>query len=137
MFDANTAAALVNDRFNVMAKYADRVIAPTVKAYKAQVAGSGRSMLRRAKPLLCRQESLLDEVSRNRLQTLIQVPEFRTVYELRIKLQSIWEQRTGNMEELAQALRHWCADAEATGSDALAEFVQELKSYTLPQTARA
>lgn len=137
VFDADTAAALVNDRFNVMAKYADRVIAPTVKAYKAQLAGSGRTMLHRAKHLLCRQELLLDDVSRNRLQVLIEVPEFRTVYELRLTLQSIWEQRTGSMEELAQALRQWCLDAEATGSQALAEFVHELKSYTLPQSAKA
>jgi hypothetical protein len=134
-FDTNTAAALVNDRFNVMANYADRVIAPTVKIYKAQLAGSGRRMLRRAKQLLCRQDSLLDDVSRIRLQTLIEVPEFRTVYELRLKLQAIWEQRTGSLEELTLALKQWCAEAEATGSQALASFVCELKSYTLPRTA--
>ena len=137
VLNTDTVAALVNDRFNVMAQYADRVIAPTVKSYKAQLAGSGGSMLRRAKHLLCRQESLLDDVSRDRLQTLIEVPELRTVYELRLRLQSIWDQRTGSMEELIQALKQWCSDAEATGSQALADFVRELSSYALPQTASA
>lgn len=135
VLDKDTVAALVNDRFNVMAKYANRVIAPTVKAYKAECAGSGRAMLRRAKLLLSRQEILLDEASSERLQKLIEVPEFKTVYELRLKLQAIWEQRSGDMEELAQALKQWCADAEASGSEALADFVNELKSYTLPQRA--
>ncbi len=137
VLNTDTVAALVNDRFNVMAQYADRVIAPTVKSYKAQLAGSGGSMLRRAKHLLCRQESRLDDVSRDRLQTLIEVPELRTVYELRLRLQSIWDQRTGSMEELIQALKQWCSDAEATGSQALADFVRELSSYALPQTASA
>lgn len=132
--DADTAAALVNDRFNVMARYADRVIAPTVKFHKTQLVGSGRRILRSAKQLLSRQELLLDEVARERLQALIEVRELRTVYDLRLKLQSIWEQRTGSMEDLAHALRQWCLDAEDTGSQALADFVVELKSYMLPQT---
>jgi hypothetical protein len=135
LLNADTAAALVNDRFNVMAQYAKRVIAPTVNAYKAELAGSGRRISRRAKRLLCRQDSLLDDASRSRLQTLIQVPEFRTVYELRLNLQAIWEQRTGSLEDLTQSLRQWCSDAEASGSQALTDFVGDLKSYALPQAA--
>lgn len=135
MISTDAAAALVNDRFNVMAQYAERVIAPTVKAYRADLAGSGRRLSRRAKSLLCRQGLLLNAASQNRLQTLIEVPELGTVYELRLKLQAIWEQRTGSLEELTQALRQWCADAEATGSQALADFVSELRSYSLPRTA--
>ena len=134
VLDTDTALALVNDRFNVMAQYADQVIAPTVKAYRAQIAGSSDRVLRRAKALLCRQELLLSDSNRDRLQTLMEVPEFRTVYELRLKLQSIWEQRTGDMEELLKALKQWCADAEATGSRTLTDFVCELRSYTLPKS---
>lgn len=133
VLDTDTALALVNDRFNVMAHYADQVIAPTIKAYKEQLAGGGDRMLRRAKALLCRHDLLLNDSSRSRLQTLMEVPEFRTVYELRLRLQSIWEQRTGSAEDLLQSLKQWCADAEATGSRALMDFVSELRSYTLPQ----
>ena len=79
----------------------------------------------------------LDEHARQRLSRLLEVPEFRTVYELRVKLQAIWEQRTGSMDELAKALRQWCADAEATGSPLLADFVRELRCYTLPRAAVA
>jgi len=134
VLDTDAAAALINDRFNVMARYADHVIAPTVKTYKAKIAGS-RVMLRRAKRLLCRQELLLDDRSRDRLRALIEVPEFRTVYELRLKLQSIWEQRTGSLEDITHALKRWSAEAEDTGSQALADFVCELRSYALPKNA--
>lgn len=133
--DSNTVLALVNDRFHVMARYTEQVITPTLKAYRSELGGGGHRMIRHAKLALQRQDFLLDDASRDRLQKLLSVPEFRTVYELRLNLQSIWEQRTGNMDELAKALRQWCDDAEATRSKVLAEFVLELRSYRLPQTA--
>lgn len=131
--DADSARALANDRFNVMAQYADQVVAPTVKSYQAQLSGDAKRMLRHAKRLLCRQDALLDATNRARVQTLIEVPEFRTVYELRLSLQAIWEQRSGSVEDLVESLQRWCAEAEATGSQVLADFVSQLKSYALPQ----
>lgn len=135
--DANTARALANDRFNVMVQYADRVIAPTIKAHLSTHLSTEsqleRGFARRTKQLLCRQDSILSEANRARLQELIEVPEYRRVYELRKELQAIWEQRSGDIEDLVGSLQSWCKAAESTGSEALADFVDELKRYTMPQ----
>jgi hypothetical protein len=33
--------------------------------------------------------------------------------------------------------KQWCVDAEATGIQALRDFVTDLKSYTVPKLSRA
>ena len=54
-----------------------------------------------------------------------------------MRLHEIWAKRGGNADDLLAALRHWCRDAEATGIQALRDFVSELKSCALPSLARA
>ena len=131
--DKDTAIALINDRFDVMARYAREVIAPVVAEQRAAASGASKSAMKRAQKLLRREDSLLDDSARARLQDLVQVPELKTVYEFRMRLQSIWEQRAGDMETVVQSLREWCAEAEASGHKVLADFVEELKCYTMPQ----
>ena len=43
------------------------------------------------------------------------------------------EQRLAH--QLLRELRQWCADAEASGIEALNDFVRELKSYSVPRLA--
>ena len=131
--DKDTAVALINDRFNVMAKYAKTVIAPMVAEQQAAAGEAGKHAFKRAKQLLRREDSLLDDDARERLNSLFEVPELKTVYDMRMRLQKIWEQRTGDMESVVQALRDWCAEAEATGHAALQDFTRELRRYTMPQ----
>ena len=54
------------------------------------------------------------------------------MYELHQRLQGIWAKRGGDSEELTAAFKQWCVDAEATGIQALKDFVTDLKSYTVP-----
>jgi stearoyl-CoA desaturase (Delta-9 desaturase) len=59
----------------------------------------------------------------------------KTLYELRQQLQGVWAKRGGDAEELLRAFKQWCIDAEATGIQALHDFVADLKSYTVPARA--
>lgn len=129
--------ALVNDRFNVMATYARTVVAPIVRQQRSDANAASRKILRSAHRLLCRDASLLDDQGRARLASLVELPELKTVYDLRLRLQEIWAKRTGNLEEVVSALRQWCQDAEASGVETLRAFVDDMQRYTVPKLTKA
>ena len=132
--DLDTAWAVVNNRFQVMARYAERVVKPLVKQ---ELHTSGWAA-RRAGKALTRNDSLVDDAGRSRIDELLKTsPKLKTVYEFRQELQRIWAKRGGNADEMLTALKQWCVDAESTGIQSLREFVAELRTYTIPRTATA
>ena len=64
-------------------------------------------------------------------------PKLQTIYEFKQRLQGVWAKRSAGAEELLNELKAWCCDAEATGIQSLQSFVAEIRSYTMPQLARA
>lgn len=60
----------------------------------------------------------------------------KLTYDLRIHLQEAWIKRGAGAEEIASVLMQWCVNAEATGVQALDDFVAELRSYVFPGPAR-
>lgn len=133
--DLDTAWAVVNNRFQVMARYAESVVKPLVKQ---ELDPSSSRAARQASTALTRDECLVDEQSRNRIDEITSAsPNLATIYEFRQRLQSIWAKRGGNAEELLAALKQWCMDAEATGIQSLKDFVAELRTYAMPRSATA
>lgn len=136
--DMDTAWAVLNDRFHLMAKYKKDVVKPLIEQECAKVDRATGRLLRTARKALCRHEGLVDESSKRRIDLAVQANHtIRTIYNLRLRLQDIWTQRGGNAEDMLQALRDWCLDAEATGIQVLRDFVGDLKSYTVPKLAEA
>tara|TARA_Y100000780_G_scaffold56684_1_gene49032 strand:+ start:12275 stop:13477 length:1203 start_codon:yes stop_codon:yes gene_type:complete len=136
--DMDTTWAVLNDRFEVMARYAEEVVGPLVEEEYRRADRATRQMLKRAKSILCREEMLIKEVERQRIARIVDnIPVLATIYEMRVELQAVWSKRGGNSEELLIAFREWCSTAEATGIQALREFVEELKSYSVPRLAAA
>ncbi len=135
--DMDTTWAVLNDRFRVMARYAEEVVAPLVKQESRRVDAGTRRLLRRSKSVLCRHATLVDERQRRRISEITGVsPPLKTIYEKQLELVEIWSKR-GRGDELLAAFRDWCLEAEATGIQVLTDFVQDLKSYTVPATVRA
>ncbi|MDA1073664.1 MAG: transposase [Proteobacteria bacterium] len=135
--DMDTAWAVLNDRFRLMATYGERVVAPAIEQEYRKADRASRQLLKRAKVVLCRAESLIDDEGRQKIDQIVKTsPEIEVIYRLRLALQAIWAKRGGNAEEMLNALKQWCIEAEATGINALREFVEELKSYSIPQFAR-
>jgi len=133
--DLDTAWAVVNNRFQVMARYAESVVKPLVK--EELVATSSRDA-RKAKTALTRDDCLVDANGKHRIEELTSASSnLATIYEFRQRLQSVWAKRGGNAEELLAALKQWCLDAEATGIQALKDFVAELRTYAMPKAASA
>ncbi len=135
--DMDTAMAILNNRFQIMAQYRKLVIAPLVKQELAKADASVRHHFRRAKALLSRETSLLDDAHHARIQHLLEESHaLKVIYEKRIALQQIWLKTSSNGHDMLEAIKHWISDAEASGIQSLREFAQQLKTYSLrPATA--
>ena len=135
--DMDTTWAVLNDRFRVMSRYAEEVVAPLVKQESRQADAGTRRLLRRSKPVLCRHDTLVNDRQRRRISQITRVsPRLKTIYEKRLELVDVWSKR-GRGDDLLAAFREWCGEAEATGIQVLKEFVADLKSYSVPATVRA
>jgi stearoyl-CoA desaturase (Delta-9 desaturase) len=135
--DIDTLRALMQNRFQVMARYRREVITPVFRDEKARASEATREFLRRAGVLLHREESLISERGRENLSKLVSENEtLAAIYQHRLRLQAIWSRTSANSQEMVEALCEWCREAEASGIRALQEFSAQLKSYTLqPATA--
>ncbi len=136
--DTDTAWAVLNDRFRVMAKYAEDVVSPLVEQELARAGNARRGVVRAAKRVLCRDDSLVDEAGQHRISEILDgSAKLQVIYEMKQRLHEVWAKRSAGAEELLGELKAWCRDAEATGIQALKDFVDEIRSYSMPQLARA
>ena len=136
--DIDTIWAVINDRYSIMAKYADKVVAPLVKSAQRDGSGTTRRVLRRARKILCRDDLMLKSSDRHRISEITgHSPLLKVIYEKRVELSEFCAKRSGSREELLKTFREWCTSAEATGIDVLQKFVLELRSYTVRVKAPA
>lgn len=131
--DMDTVRAVVNARFQVLSRYAHDVVARVHRDELRRTLGSScHQYLKRARALLVREESLMDERARERLQLVLSNSEsLKTVYDFKQRLQAIWKQSATTQEHLLHALQDWCRQAEATGIKALQDFARAIRGYTL------
>jgi stearoyl-CoA desaturase (delta-9 desaturase) len=128
--DVGNLRAIIVNRMHVLRDYTKQVTLPVLKTEKALA--SGNAAFKRAKKLLVRRPSLLDDNSLDRLGNLLEDnTTLRTVLEFREKLSAIWSGATVSNEKLLQQLKEWCQEAEASGIKALEDFVDRLRSYRL------
>lgn len=130
--DMDTAMAILNNRFQIMAQYRKLVIKPAVRSELARMDESVRHLFRRARRLLSRETSLLDDRHQARIQTMLEHSQaLKVIYEKRLALQQIWGRTSANSHEMLQALKDWCNQAEESGIKALQEFADSLRTYSL------
>lgn len=128
--DLDTLKAVLTNRFQVMAQYSKNVIMPVLREEQRRAGEAGRSLLRRGRTLLIRETSLVREPDQQQLVKVLEHHQtLAVVYRLRLQLQNIWARSTATQKELVDALQQWCKQAEATGIEALREFVSHLKAY--------
>ena len=133
--DVDTLRAVITYRFHVMARYAQDVVRQVHKEEIRQADKAVRGLLKRVRKLMIRDEMMMSDDAKRRLQDALQINHsLMVVYQFRLQLQELWNQKTANPENLLQSLQEWCRQAEATGIQALQEFAENLRGYTL-QTA--
>jgi stearoyl-CoA desaturase (delta-9 desaturase) len=130
--DMETLRAVFANRLNVMSNYAREVLLPVLRQEYRCRDGACRKRLRSARRLLVRNPAIMDATSRGILESVLdRFSTLRTVYQYRERLQGIWSRSATSHEHLLQALQEWCQQAEATGVQALQDFAQRLKGYSL------
>ncbi len=133
--DMDTLRAVFANRLNVMANYAREVLLPVLRQEYRCRDGACRKRLRSARRLLVRNPAIMDPKSQSVLEGVLErFSTIRTVYQFRERLQGIWNRSAASHEHLLQALQEWCQQAEATGVQALQDFAQRLKGYSLQPT---
>lgn len=131
--DLDTLKAIITNRFHVMAVYSKEVIMPVLRDERRRAGEAGHAMLNRMRTYLVRETSLVKPEKHKLLAKVLEKHQtLKVVYQFRLKLQGIWARSTASQKELVEALQEWCRQAEATGIEALREFVKHLKAY-VPQ----
>ncbi len=129
--DSDTLAALITNRFQVLARYSREVLLPVLDEEKQKANTSSKALLKRAKVALIRTESLLNEEGKQHIAAVMDNHHvLALVYQYRLKLQAIWGRTTATQRELLEALQDWCKQAEATGVHALRKFALRLAGFS-------
>ena len=130
--DLDTVKAVVNNRFQVMSHYYNRVVRPILRHVKESDVESkiDKKLVQRAGALLRREEGLLSPRANTRLQALLErYEQLRVVYNYRRSLQNVWLKTAASQKDLVEALQQWCKQAEESGLDVLSQFATHLKGY--------
>lgn len=130
--DVETVKAVVANRFQIMARFAREVMHQVHREELRKADAENLTLLKRAKRLLVREVTLIDEDGKQWLRKALERNRtLETVYRMKEKLQEIWQRSAASQEQLLHALEDWCRQAEATGIEALREFSRKLRTYTL------
>ena len=133
--DLDTVRAVITGRFVVMSQFAREVMKNVHREELKKVDRADReswTLIKRARRLMVREAAQLDETKHQLLQRALELNDrLKTVYAMKQKLVDIWNRRATTQEHLIQALQEWCREAEATGIEALRNFSQKLRTYTL------
>lgn len=130
--DVDTLQAVIANRYDVMAKYAKSL----KKTWHAEVdqlrnkAHLEKSFLKAVKNLLQREPAKLEAPHKQLLSELFShSTALKTMHDMRLELNSIWERSNASREQLVIQLQDWCQRAEASGIQTLQEFSWRLRSY--------
>lgn len=130
--DMDTLAAIITNRFQVMAHYGRDVVVRVYRDEMRRGASAGRRLSRRARRLLLRDESRIDEQARRQLDSILSHSQhLETVYRFKQALQELWRRSAESNEHLLYSLQEWCRQAEASGIKALQDFARALRSYSV------
>ena len=123
--DAETLRAMMAHRWQVATDYFTAVLKPQLQV-------EARELPRRLRRAIRSDGRWLDAAHRQKLQAFVeQRPNLATLLAYRQRLLAIYELKSAEMDGKLDALRVWCADAEASGNRALQEFSARLKGYAL------
>jgi stearoyl-CoA desaturase (delta-9 desaturase) len=128
--DAETVRALLAHRCSVLSNYFREVTKP---AFRAETEGKPMARLSgRLSRALSNDGRWLDQAARERLASWInERPLMVAVVEHRRRLAALMERSGKSTDELVNALRDWCRDAEASGIESLRHYAQQLRGYAL------
>ena len=130
--DLTTLQAVIENRYDVLARYASALRATNAKAFAglAETAPADAPMRRGVRRWLRQNETASDEHERARFVAWLSTsPTLETVYSMRRDLLALWQDPAASKEQLVLQLQAWCRRAEDSGVQALAGFSRRLRRY--------
>ena len=133
MPDSETLKALLAIRFQAMTDYYRCVTLPALREEAAAAGASARALLpRKLRKGLADGGRWLDDDTQARLQAwLAERPRMATLADYRPRLAQVLDERSNDAQATLQKLHAWCAEAEASGIQALQAFSARMKGYAL------
>lgn len=130
--DLETLQSVIANRYDVMSKYAKSM----KHAWKAELehlkekAQLEARFLKSSRKLMQREPGKLEVPQQQQLSELFQHSKaLETMHHMRVELGVIWERSHFTRDQLLHKLQDWCARAEASGIQSLADFSLRLRSY--------
>lgn len=130
--DQTTLQSVIANRYEVMAKYTKSLkkIWREELAHLREKAKLEESFLTSSKKLLQREPTKLQAVDMQQLKELFAHSKaLKTMHEMRVELNLIWDRSNDTREQLVQKLQDWCKRAEESGIQALQDFAFRLRRY--------
>ena len=129
--DDRTLEALINNRYEVMARFA-KAMRATVSEEMNHHAEVSADLVATAKRWLHRDTQKVPANLRPQLErVLAQNATLKTMASMREELRQMWSNTTQTREQLVADLAAWCARAEASGIAALQNFSVRLRAATV------
>jgi len=130
--DHMTLQSVIANRYEVMAKYTKSL----KKMWQVELkhlrdkAKLEHAFLVSSKKLLQCEPAKLQAVDLQQLKELFAHSKaLKTMHEMRVELNVIWDRSSDTGEQLVQKLQDWCLRAEESGIQALQEFAFRLRRY--------
>lgn len=131
VIDVETVRAVIHNRFHIIKLYGRKVIRPVLRQERQRANAYCRSLYRRARKLLTREDIRLDNKAIAMIKEVTsQSQTLATVYEFKQRLKELWISTAQNHTKRVQRLQKWCNDAEKTGIAVLQDFACYLRGYT-------
>jgi stearoyl-CoA desaturase (delta-9 desaturase) len=128
--------AVIYNRMHVLRAYALQVVAPVLD-YELR-GEPHRAVARTFRKLIIRSPVLLDAPAQRRLHALLETyPVLRTVHECQEQLRQLWDTANAGNHDVAGMFKNWCARAEASGIQALANFASAINRLSLIRRQRS
>lgn len=130
--DMDAIKAVTVNRLQLLSDYGRKVLRPVFREEIRNAEKPWRRLYRYAQRLARRETTLLNAQELERLtKALNNSTALSTVYQFKVRLQEIWGQQATSHDKRLEALRQWCAQAEASGIKALQDFVHLIRRYEL------
>jgi stearoyl-CoA desaturase (delta-9 desaturase) len=127
--DAQTLQAVIQHRYEVLAKYA-KTLKSTTQAELAKIHFSDTAMARRMRSWMQTDSERLQADERAAVDRAIaSSPVLKKTYTMRQELSALWQRSTLSTEQLVKQLDDWCRRAEESEIEPLMQFSRRLRSY--------
>jgi len=133
--DVDTVMAIVNNRFQIMVQYRKRVLQPILREQAQRLSRQEFGLLKRAKILMYREQSLIAPDDRAKLQEILSGNDLlNMIHQKSLELQELWRRQPGvKYQDKLHNLAEWCRQAEQSGVEVLVEFSGWLRTFALPK----